>query len=263
MAEELGGSEFGELEGVADEIEDVAAKHGVFLEGLAVVGDDATVALHTAGRCAPRAHRHEIEVEVTGLDTVDIDETQHVFEIRRHLEIDVEGSVSVIDAFPAIEGGVGGLVAHLHHPSAEELRGVIPHVGGQIVIVDEMYVTIDSIDIRICQFTYYPAEHIIGRIKIIGIKNSDDLSVRHSDTLVHGVIQPLVAFTYPLQPPLILWLILTYDVNGIVLRTAINNYMLPILTVLTKNAFDSVAKSRTAIPGSGDDGYFHRKRLIL
>ena len=49
MAEELGGSEFGELEGVSDEIEDVAAKHGMFLEGLAVVGNDTTVALDATG----------------------------------------------------------------------------------------------------------------------------------------------------------------------------------------------------------------------
>ena len=90
MSEELGGSEFGELEGVAYEIEDVAAKHAVFFESLAMVGDDPAMALNAAGRGSSCAHRHEVKIQITGLDVVDVDEPEHIFEICRHLEIDVE-----------------------------------------------------------------------------------------------------------------------------------------------------------------------------
>ena len=223
--------------------------------GTEVVADDFLMAFKTGGGSSAGAHCHEILGDVLCENPVDIDEAEELLEVGCDLERGVEEAETRVDRAATVERRMGRHESEAHLPSAERSGGVAADGSRRVGRVDIMDIAVDGIELP--DLAVDGREDIRRGVEIVGVEQPDHISSRHHHPLVHRIIYPVVRLGDPPEPSVVARFEFADNVEGVVLRATVDDYVLKILVILSEYTLHSVTKGRTAVPGSGDDGDFH------
>lgn len=145
---------------------------------------------------APRAHKNHGAFQMACPDSEPFREAEHEFEVRRAADGGNEGAVlfktlpfaveSRVSRAPAFLEGAGGVF--LASPGADNFPFPVDVVQISVNGVCFRMLAEDSGDIR---------QDMVVLVVVIGIEEADHISLRHAETLVHGIVDSLVRFGYP------------------------------------------------------------------
>lgn len=208
---------------------------------------------HARRRGSAGPHGNKILRDVFRANPIDKDQTQKILKISGNTQRRIERAVLFIDRPTAIERRMGRHESQPHQSPVEDPRRVVSDAVGQIVVIDIMDIPIDGIHVRIGQSPGDMFKHVVRRIEIIRIEQSDNISGRHPDPLVHGIVDSLVRLGDPSHTSLETRLIATDNIQGIILGSPIHDHIVNIGITLSKHTFQCVRQGLTAIVSSSNN----------
>ena len=100
-------------------------------------------------------------------------------------------------------------------------------------------------------------QNAVVLVIVVRVQKADDVSGTHADTLVHGVVNAVVRFGNPFQPPVEALFNVLKHFQGAVRAAAVHDQVFIAGPGLRQHAFQGVLESGGAVAANGDDGDFH------